>query len=103
MLPGDIDSKTRDLVKDSLKSKHPEGRDFSVESLREFDLCPEMIDTVVMKKNVKKVTKQLSGSADPSGIDSLSISRWFLKFGASSSICGLNRMVSEWLSSLVGI
>ena len=45
-----------------------------------------MIDIVVTEKNVKKVAKNLSSSAGPSGIDSLSMSHWLLEFGASSVI-----------------
>ena len=86
MLPGDVDSKTGDLVKETLKSKHLEGLDVSVENLPEFESCPEIIDIVVTEENVEKKTKKLSGSSGPSGIDSLLISHWFLKFGASSVI-----------------
>ena len=86
MLPGDVDSKTGDLVKETLKSKHLEGLDVSVENLPEFESCPEMIDIVVTEDNVEKVAKNLSSSAGPSGIDSLSMSYWLLKFGASSAI-----------------
>ena len=86
MLLGDVDSKTGNLIKETLKSKYPEGRDVSVENLPEFESCPEMIDIVVTEENVEKVAKRLSSSAGLSGIDSLSMSHWLLKFGASSTI-----------------
>ena len=88
MLLGDLDSKAGDIIKEILKSKHLEGRDVSVENLPEFDSCPEMIDIVVTEENIEKVAKKLSGSADPSGIDSLMMSHWLLQFGASSAILG---------------
>ena len=47
-----------------------------------------MIDIVVTEENIEKVAKKLSGSADPSGIDSLLMSHWLLQFGASSAILG---------------
>ena len=74
MLPGDVDEKTGDLVKEILESNHLEGWDVKVESLPEFKSCPEMIDIVVTEDNMKKVAKKLSGSASPSGINSLSMS-----------------------------
>ena len=86
MLSGDVGLKTGALVKETLKSKNPEGRDVLVESLPEFESCSETIDIVITEENVEKVAKKSSGSAGPSGIDSLSISRWLLKFNASSSI-----------------
>ena len=69
-----------------MKSKYPEGRDISVENFPKFESCPEMIDIVVTEENVEKVAKRLSSSAGLSGIDSLSMSHWLLKFGASSTI-----------------
>ena len=45
-----------------------------------------MIDIVVTEDNVEKVAKNISSSAGPSGIDSLSMSYWLLKFGASNAI-----------------
>ena len=104
MLPEDVDSKTGDLVKETLKSKHPESRDVSVENLPEFESCLEMIDIVVTEENVEKPVKGLSSSAGPSGIDSLSMSHWILKFGASSAILRKSFAdLTEWLSSLGGI
>ena len=74
MLPGDVDLKTGDLVNETLESKHPEGRDLSVEKLFEFESCPEMIDIIVTKENVEMVAKNISGSTGPSGIESLLMS-----------------------------
>ena len=58
MLLGDLDSKTGDIIKEILKSKHLEGRDVSVEKLPEFDSCPEMINIVVTEANIKKGSKK---------------------------------------------
>ena len=48
--------------------------------------------------SVEKVVNRLSGSVGPSGIDSVSISHWLLKFGGSST--NLRRSTGklvEWL------
>ena len=59
-----------------------------------------MIDIIVTEGNVEKVAKKLSGSAGSSGIDSLSMSRWLLKFGASSAILRKSFAdVTEWLAN----
>ena len=100
MQRGDIDSKIGDLVKETLKSKHPNGRDVSVENLPEFESCLEIIDIVVREDNVEKVAKQLSGSTGPSGINSFSMSHWLLKFGPSSAILRKSFAdVTEWLAN----
>ena len=44
LMPGDIDSKTGDLVSETLKTKHPDGRNVNVESIPIFNRCPDLID-----------------------------------------------------------
>ena len=49
---------------------------------------------------MEKVAKKLSGSTGPSGIDSLSMSRWLLKFGTSSTILRKSFVdLTEWLAN----
>ena len=84
-MPGDIDSKTGDLVSKTLMSKHPDGRDVNVESIPIFNSCPDLIDVQVMDDAVEEIAKHLSGSVGPSRIDSSSLNQWLLKDGGASS------------------
>ena len=74
LMPGDVDEKAGDLVSEVLESKHPIGRDVEISSLLIFESCPELINIEVTEDNVEKVAKRLSGSAGPSGIDSVAMS-----------------------------
>ena len=85
LMPGDVGEKTGDLVSEILESKHPVVRDVKISSLPIFESCPELINIEVTEDNVEKVANRLSGSAGPSGIDSMSISHWLLKFGGTST------------------
>ena len=87
LMPGDTNEKTGDLIKETLAAKHPEARDVDMTNLPDFDSCPALIDTVVTEESAERVTKKLSGSAGLSGVNSISISHWLLKFrGASMSL-----------------
>ena len=100
LMPGDVDSKTGDLVSETLKAKHPDGRDVNVESVPTFDSCPDLIDIQVTDDAVEEVAKHLSGSAGPSGIDSSSLSQWLLKHGgASSNLRKTLAKLVEWLAN----
>ena len=47
MLPGNVDGKTGDIVKETLELKHLEGRNALVETLPDFESCHELINIVV--------------------------------------------------------
>ena len=85
LMPGDTDEKTGDLIKVTLAAKHPEARDVDVADLPDFDSCPTLIDNVVIVESVERVAKKLSGSAGPSGVDSIAMSHWLLQFGGASA------------------
>ena len=100
LMPGDVDEKSGDLVSGVLASEHPIGRDVEISSLPIFEFCPELINIEVTEDSVEKVARRLSGSAGPSGIDSVAMSHWLLKFGGASS--KLRRSIAkfvEWLSN----
>ena len=63
-----------------LESKHPIGRDVEISSLPIFEFCPELINIEVTEDSVEKVARKLSGSAGLSGIDSVYMSHWLLKY-----------------------
>ena len=84
-MPGHADTKSGDLVAETLTSKHTDGRDVDIKNLLTFDECPELIDVLVTDDNVEEVAKHLSGSAGLLGVDSTSISYWLLKCGEESS------------------
>ena len=99
-MPGDTDEKSGDLVFDTLKAKHPDARDVPVENLPTFESCPDLIEVEVTDENVEQAAKKISGSAGPSGIDSISMSHWLLKFGAASG--RLRKSIAsmvEWLAN----
>ena len=84
-MPVDTDDKSGDFVFDTLKVKHPDARDVLVENLPTFESCPDLIEVEVAGENVEQTAKRLSGSAGPSGIDSISMSHWLLKFGGANA------------------
>ena len=73
-MPGGTGEKTGDLIKEKLAVKHPEARDMDIANFPEFGSCPTLIDTVVTGETAERVTKKLSDSEGPSGIDSISMS-----------------------------
>ena len=85
LMPGDTDEKTGDLVCDTLKQKNIEGRHVVVENPLLFDFYPEKIQIEVTDENVESVAKKMSGSAGPSGIDSIYMYHWLLRFGGTSA------------------
>ena len=100
LMPDDVDEKSGDLVSEVLASKHPIGRDVEISSLPIFESYPELINIEVTEDSVEKVARGLSGSAGPSGIDSVAMSHWLLKFGGASS--KLRRSIAkfvEWLAN----
>ena len=51
-----------------------------------FDNCEDMLDIKVSEAHVEQVIKELSGSAGASGLDTISVSTWLLKFGGASKM-----------------
>ena len=80
-MPRNTNEKTGNLIKETLAANYPEARDLDVANLPDFDTNPALIDTVVTGELVERVAKKRSGSAVPSGVDSISMSHWLLKFG----------------------
>ena len=50
-----------------------------------FDSCPELIQIEVTDEDIESVAKRLSGYAGPSGIDSIYMYHWLLRFGGTSA------------------
>ena len=53
-----------------LQSKHPESRSVPLNDMPNCSTCPETLEILVTDENVETVSKSLSESADPDGIDS---------------------------------
>ena len=88
------------MVSEVLESRYPIGRDVEISILPIFEPCPELINIEVTEDNVEKVAKRLSRSAASSGIDSVSMSYWLLKFAGAST--NLRRSIAkfvEWLAN----
>ena len=99
-MPRNTNEKTGNLIKETLAANYPEARDFDVANLPDFDTNPALIDTVVTGELVERVAKKLSGSAGPSGVDSISMPHWLLKFGeASASLRKSITKLVEWLAN----
>ena len=97
-MPGDTDDKSGDLVLDTLRVKNLDARDVLVENLPIFESCPDLIEVEMTDENVEQAAKKISESADPSGIDSISMSHWLLKFeGASARLHKSIASMVEWL------
>ena len=62
------------------ESKYPVGKDVKISSLSIFEYCPELINIEVTEDRVEKVARKLSGSAGLSGIDSVYMPHWLLKY-----------------------
>ena len=65
-----------------------------------FESCPEFIEVEAIDENVEQVSKKLSGSVCLSGIVSISMSHWLLKFGGASA--RLRKSIAsmiEWLAN----
>ena len=59
-----------------------------------------MMNSVVTGEKIEKVAKKLSGSAGASGIDSIAMSHWLLKYsGASLALSNSFEKLTEWLAS----
>ena len=80
-------------------SKYPEAKYVDICSLIKFDHYPTLIITIVSGEIAERVAKKLSGSAEPSGIDSIPISRWMLKsWGEIASLRKIIAKLVEWLA-----
>ena len=100
LMPGNTDDKSGDLVFDTLKAKHLDARAVSVENLSIFESCQDLIEVEVTDENVEQAAKKLSRSAGPSGIHSISMSYWLLKFGGESARLRKSMaIVVEWLAN----
>ena len=80
LMPGDVDEKSRVLVCEVLESKHSIERDVEISSFPIFESYRELVNIEVIEDSVEKVARKLSGSAGLSGIDSVYMSHWLLKY-----------------------
>ena len=87
--------KTDHPVLDVLHSKHSEARPPTVQSL---EACggkpPEMVPVKITDVTVATVARQLSGSAGPGEVESISLQHWLLRFGVAS--LGLQHIFGEF-------
>ena len=62
MLPGDIDAKTGDTVREALEFKHPEPRVLDISVIEKHDTVPGFVELDITDDTIKKVTQHLGGS-----------------------------------------
>ena len=91
LMPDEIDETSGDRVRVVLQSKHTESRSVSLNDVPNYDTHSELLEILVTDENVENVTKSMSGSAGPNGVDSSAMSRMVLKHG---------RVISELRKSL---
>ena len=100
LILGQMCSKTRDLVSETLLSKNLESRDVSTDKLPVFYNCTDLSDAQVEDVIIKEVAKHLTGGAGPSGVYSSSFSQWLLKYGgASAKLRKTLASLVEWLTN----
>ena len=67
--PDDAEEKLSNLVKDTLLSKYPEGRDINLKDISRYNECSDQQNIIVNTYTVEIVTKKLSRSHGPTGVD----------------------------------
>ena len=99
-MPNDIDDKTGGLVSETIASKHPDGKDVDITNLPAYEECAELIEIQVSDEIVEQASRNLSGGAGLTGLDSSSLTHWLLKHGGASMILrkAVAKMV-EWLAN----
>ena len=99
--PGERCTKTGDRVMEVLRTKHPEARTPTAESLDCYTgRPPELTSVDITDDTVTAVAGRLLGGAGPGGTDSVSSQHWLLRFGAASA--DLRMIVGdfvEWLGN----
>ena len=96
----ETDTKTGLLVKDTLKSKHPNHRIPLLKDLTTYDNVPEMLHIDITENTLAEVAKDIKGSAGPVGCDSLSVQQWLLHFsGLSKKLRETLVTLGNWLSN----
>lgn len=99
-VPDDIDEKSGNFIKETLKSKHLAARDVDLKDAPHFEECPEFQDLVADTSIVEKVAKKLSGSNGPTGIDANTMASWLLRCGGhSAELCKAIAHLTEWLAN----
>ena len=86
LMPHNIDEKPIGLVIETIMTEHPDGKDSNIKNLPEDEECAELIETQVSGEIAEQVSCDLSVSAGPKGLDSLSLNHWFFKHGGDSMV-----------------
>ena len=76
-----MQTKNGELVRDSCLNNFPDGRDVDIVMLPKHNSPHELSDVQATDDHVEKVAKNVSGSSDPSVLDSMLLSHWLLKHG----------------------
>ena len=56
-MPNETDSKSGDLVKEVLQTKHPEATKPSIEALETYDSTPDFVPVDITEKVVEEVSR----------------------------------------------
>ena len=87
--PEEMRTKTREMVMEVLRTKHPDARPMSAASMDTYPDQPLELSPVDITKNmVTEVVGQIYGGEGPGGTKSVSLQHWLLSFGAASRSCG---------------
>ena len=81
----DSTTKTRKLVIDILKEKHPVAKQSKEEARIQVDSLPELETVTITSSYIEKFARSMHGGAGPSGTDSEHWKDAFLRFGGHSS------------------
>ena len=96
--PDDLDSKTGRPVINVLQGKHPNLRDPPVGeengAFEPYSIVPMPIPLLMSDEVIQQVATDLTGSAGPSGIDSIMLQDWLFRWGVESQ--ALREEMAEW-------
>ena len=100
LMPIDTDEKSGDSVEAVLKSKHPDARTPTAETLPKYNNLPDFVDVDITEDSVEKVARRLSGSAGVGGTDIHALQHWLLRFSnASRKLRQALADFTDWLSN----
>ena len=85
-MPHDKDGKTGSLVRETLMTKHPDGKELGVKNIPEHKEYVELIEIKILEEITEQVSRNLSGGTVPTGLYSFSLRHYLLN-------CGRDRMV----------
>ena len=105
LLPGDKCTKTRLLVADFLREKHPDMRVPPVENpacaaFEVYEGVPKNVPLDFTEDDVTWVASKLSGAAGALGAEAMELQNWLLHFGcASEELRVVVAILSDWMAN----